>query len=955
MTFKFIALTIAAIAAGLPAGCSKVPVDGTGGGVYTIELETDALNIDWDSTGSVSTGVVTDDPDWTAVFADEADGSWLSLTPDRSSSVLRVRAKSVNDNEEMRSAAVTVATKAGNASVNLTVNQFGTGSVLRADPAEVELGRTGGEVVIRLTSNVGYEATFPDWLEQTAPVRSLEENEFRFRAGENTTGEIRRGKIEFHSTDISPQITAVVDVSQKSSLDFVVPKDIQFGVQTAEALGNEYNPGQGIELSYDGDLTTNYHSRYGSSTVFPVILEYTMATGADRVDYILYYAPAGNGAFGEVELWANTRSDKTMIKIADYDCGMSSGQHFLEIPGGIEWPFKFRFVVKTGGADVATCSEMMFFKYAGGNEELAEAVLKVFASQACMQLRDDYTQSDLNRLPDNLRDIAGRLADGTYPAEFRCESYAAYTDPAQMAKVVVTKAFSCLDNPVGIETSAGEPFQVYVGDMYGNSAKILNLTDGFVGGEYFQLREGVNEFTPAESGMLYVQYYVDDPAAASALPIEIHVADSGTTVVTGYFNLEKHRTVEELERLLKLPDPTTGYFIFPIQGERVQWNFVKNTLMDYGNTPEKLIQALIMWDDMMGNFWRATGIENLKCNNRQLALSIIDEDSYMSATSFYIVIESRSTAKKINPDHMFEYLDQMWGVGHEFGHQLDTAFTWEGQYESSNNFFSNMCIWYFAQDWNSGMATYGPGLQVMMDYAFDQKRNFMMYELQENAAGEYVFDDPGMFLKARMYWQLYVYYHIAGKNPDFYPDLFAFLRTQTKITGDPQAQSMKFYRDLCDHTQLDFTDFFQCWGYFNPVDHMITQYGTVRHLLTPEMVEEAQAYVKAKNYPKAPPIQYIDDRRTMERWPETIGQVGYYQTYIYNPAVSPDISYSREGDKITITNGENAVGFEIRDSSPGGTLVDISVVFEFETPYLTGSNRLYAVRADGTRTEIPET
>lgn len=954
----------------LSAACSKDTVESeTGGG--TIGLESSSKDIAWDSTEAVLVKVITEDPEWRLAFVDDADKEWLSAAADRLSSQIRIRPKSENNQREMRTARLEVSTASGLSKAELVVNQLGTGPVLKINgPTELALERMGGEIAFVLTSNVTFDMAKPDWVEATETTPGEELN-YRFTIGENTTGRIRSGKIEFTSTGISPELKATLTITQKVNFDLDIPKDISFKPNYVEALNNEFEPGLGIERTIDGDVTTNYHSRFGDKTEFPVRLEYSMPADADRVDYISYLPPAeGYGAFGAIEVWGNTRTAPTLVKLLDFDCKMQRGRHVIKIPNGIECPGKFQIVVNSGGGNYATCAEMGFYKYAEPNTALEEIIAKVFKSQACMELNDEYTQQDVERLPSLLSDIAERLRAGTYPTEFRCSSYAAYTDPTVWGVRIMTKAFSPLDNPMGIEVTAGKPFHVLVGDMHGNSAQILSVTDGAIAGERYQLRTGINEFTPEKSGQLFVQYFVSNPSAATSKPIEIHVVDSENTRVIGYFDIAKHKSVAELERLLKLPDPQTKPGIFTVLGTRVQWNFMKKNLMEVipdgggiTNTPASVAEGLQLWDNMIRWCWEAAGIDAPQFpnerNNRQLAIAL-DDGGYMSSNEYFIAIQERSVPMRINPATMFLNHDLMWGPAHEFGHQLDTPITWNGLYESSNNLFSNLVTWHLHH-----YPTYGPGLKTMREDVFVQRRNFMGLEIEwdeeKNAykwyetTQQWGFDDPGMFLKPRIFWALYVYYTLSGKDATFIPRMFQYMRKQTKLS-DPQQQSMHFYKNLCDFAQLDFTEYFQCYGWFNPIDIVIAQYGVARHCLTPEMVAEAQAYVKSKGYPKAPPIQYIDDRSKTDefRWKDTHGETGYYELYKNNAKIERSgLSYTMNGETVTVTGGQNAVGYEIRNAAD--SLLDISGYHTFQAKMLLEEgNRLYAVQADGQRYEIPK-
>ena len=133
------------------------------------------------------------------------------------------------------------------------------------------------------------------------------------------------------------------------------------------------------------------------------------------------------------------------------------------------------------------------------------------------------------------------------------------------------------------------------------------------------------------------------------------------------------------------------------------------------------------------------------------------------------------------------------------------------------------------------------------------------------------------------------------------------------------------------------------------------------------MITETKQYIKNKNYPKAAPIQYIEDRK-QEFFSEgdyrfkEVGNVGYYTTFKDNVQISKTPTYtekaSTQGKAISVSNGEQAVAFEVRKQETGsngekimGDVVYFSNSFEFFVPRtvsIAGCG-IYAVQADGAR------
>lgn len=115
----------------------------------------------------------------------------------------------------------------------------------------------------------------------------------------NTSSERRNAVVKV----LSPIQNYVINVTQYASSDIVISEDIK--VIPSGGKASEFQPGQGIENTWDGKFSADganpYHSVWGQSANFPVTLEYYFQGGAD-IDYLIYYTRAGNGNFGELDL-----------------------------------------------------------------------------------------------------------------------------------------------------------------------------------------------------------------------------------------------------------------------------------------------------------------------------------------------------------------------------------------------------------------------------------------------------------------------------------------------------------------------------------------------------------------------------------------------------------------------------------------------------------------------------
>lgn len=142
-------------------------------------------------------------------------------------------------------------------------------------------------------------------------------------------------------------------------------------IKVESASASSFQDSEPIQLSFDGNITTNYHSNWGIKDATYTLI-YNLASAAS-LDLISYYPRqvGTNGYFGEIEIWANTTTNSEYVKIMDYDCG---GIEFvykapnalppshIELPVSVINPKSVKFVVLTGRGGFASCAEMEFYK-----------------------------------------------------------------------------------------------------------------------------------------------------------------------------------------------------------------------------------------------------------------------------------------------------------------------------------------------------------------------------------------------------------------------------------------------------------------------------------------------------------------------------------------------------------------------------------------------------------------
>ena len=102
--------------------------------------------------------------------------------------------------------------------------------------------------------------------------------------------------------------------------------------------------------------------------------------------------------------------------------------------------------------------------------------------------------------------------------------------------------------------------------------------------------------------------------------------------------------------------------------------------------------------------------------------------------------------------------------------------------------------------------------------------------------GEATHQNEDTEIHMRMYWQLFIYYHLCKDNKNFWPEVFAKMRKKyagVYTESNPGKSQMMFVEAVCETAKEDLTDFFDFWGFFTPVDDLkIEQYGTFTYTVT---------------------------------------------------------------------------------------------------------------------------
>ncbi|MBE6309013.1 MAG: hypothetical protein E7087_06930 [Bacteroidales bacterium] len=271
-----------------------------------------------------------------------------------------------------------------------------------------------------------------------------------------------------------------------------------------------------------------------------------------------------------------------------------------------------------------------------------------------------------------------------------------------------------------------------------------------------------------------------------------------------------------------------------------------------------------------------------------------------------------------------------WGPAHEIGHQHQAIFNLNGQTEVTNNFFSNVAVWYMGMGTSRVNGTEG-SLSSVLD-AFNTEDN----DLYTN----------NIWAMTHLYYRLWLYYHLAGKNTQFWPRLFELLRQVPMANGaqiSGETSLLRFYQHACTAAGEDLTEFFRAHGFFELMtDRLVGDYSNGTYNVTEEQIETAITAVEANNYPKNYAILLINDGTS----DTTVKHDGTTKRALWDGSASAEygsVTDFIEGNTsvteaytaivgsdgtVTMSGGEGGVGFLVFNEN--GELVSFSNNSTFE-------------------------
>jgi hypothetical protein len=461
--------------------------------------------------------------------------------------------------------------------------------------------------------------------------------------------------------------------------------------------------------------------------------------------------------------------------------------------------------------------------------------------------------------------------------------------------------------------------------------------------------------------MLFIQYYVDTDSSATSKKladypnVPIHIEGG---YVNGYFDLSRHTD----EDWRDMTQNMMKHYSVQVLGERVMFHMeLANVLKACPNT---ITDAIKWWDECVK--WQHELMGADKYYDRWNDL-IMAKDGYegmfMYATETYTYYEHYTLPDILPWEKVYADPGQMWGPAHEIGHVNQNAINVVSCTEATNNLFAN------AQIFRTGKTTTrGNGLSVCRE-DFSNKLPFPLR-------------GSDIIAKSRMFFQLYLYFHVAGKDTTFWPRVFEALRKNpldkgpkdrnwTSLTQAKDDQ-LRFAEVCCEVAQMDLSEFFEAWGMFEPMtDAGVGDYENFIVNLTREEAEASRARMQ-RYAKKGGHLIFIEDR--IKPSPRTdgvagnrldfndefaigkMGNTGQWSDYIDESVKAEGYYFARSQNSISIkktADANGALGFKLYHANTG-ELLDFNNDYKLTVPvaHANAPLKVVATQADGSNVEL---
>jgi hypothetical protein len=607
-----------------------------------------------------------------------------------------------------------------------------------------------------------------------------------------------------------------------------------------------------------------------------------------------------------------------------------------------------------------------------------------FEDAACTQLKPEYQEMSDSLLaatlaevemPQYMIDIALKVKNETWAAyekDFRIHNYKAYSDANYWNDKMMASGGSYMGNPTGIYAeNDGDEIYVFVDEDVPSDATLYFA--GCVENQLItyaqtgtKLEKGLNIIDGVKDALYYIVYTANTKSMTKTLSewpeMKIHV-EGGK--VNGYYDVNFHASTDYLKIL-----NAAKLNRFTVRGAHSLYNLKTASYKKIFTTATKMNKSICWFDSVAvweknlmgmteevatgkkaGYPWYLTGgeaIYPLYYNNPNFAIEGEPEDAGYANSTAYRTSYNGFDCIKNCLDATNKNMDD-WCAGHECGHNNQRAINVEGCTEASNNVFSNLVCYLGGLNSSNGSTLSA----VMEEYA----RREAFYYRDVNS-------------RLRLYWDLYLYYHLAQKNTSFYPELFKALRNDPLVlynSSNNNNGGLKFVRKVCEIAQEDLTDFFDIWGFFEPIKKgsTIEDYGTHNLTVTQAGIDATKETIA--QYPvKNREILFIEDRadyvlstgflqaagrkRNGSDRVGQCGELGQFTSYLEGGCEPSEYVYFKS-DSLFAFEGSGGLGFFMLDDE--NNIKYASNAKNICIPTIIGNDyTIYSLDADGSLHEL---
>ena len=607
---------------------------------------------------------------------------------------------------------------------------------------------------------------------------------------------------------------------------------------------------------------------------------------------------------------------------------------------------------------------------------------KFFNDDICTELAMPYSAMTDDQLREQMSDIARELVDVAIKIkndawekrekEFRIAKFKPHTNPMIWEDYMNVYTYSLMPAPTGI-TGNYEYVMIFVGDDVPDDVSLSVCkvvgNDGH-GFSYNTIKKGLNVVQmpgDTEARMLFLEYYVDTDTTATSKrladypEITLHIEGGH---VNGYFDITKHDDAYWRELLAdhKADSVASSYTAIQVMGERVMFHMTRDQIAAV--CPNTITDAIGWWDELVKRQHRLMGADKYYDRWNDIIMARNGVGSYMYATQGYTYYENYTLSEILPWEAVYSSPGRFWGPAHEIGHVNQNTINIVSCTEASNNLFANVQVHSIGKS-----TTRGVGVATCReDYG-----NKVPFPLRSDVIG-----------KSRMFFQLYLYFHAAGKDTTFYPRLFEALRHDRLSKGYQDGSwvyhtsavedQLRFAEKCCEIAQMDLSEFFEAWGFLEPMDEAaVGDYGNYNVNLSKE--EAAASRARMQQYEKkGGHLMFIEDR--VKPSPRTdgvagnridfseeyaigkMGSTGQWGDYVDEGVKAQGYYYARTQNTINIkaaVGAAGALGFKLYNAATG-ELLDFNNGYKLTVPVAHANSplRVVAAQADGTDYILPD-